>query len=82
MKHKKIYREDLIKRLFDFDQFFTTFNDHFKIFKGKYISIKGNPFDATVLFHKAAMVIRVGEDPLKTIIFDQLFFTLFWIKIS
>lgn len=52
-----------------------------KIFECEYISAKGCIYKARALFHRVALVLRVGENPLVQEIFDKMYFTLFWIKI-
>jgi len=48
----------------------------------RFISIKGNLYNARALFHKVALVIRVGENPLECSVYDKMYFTLFWIQIK
>lgn len=66
--------------MFDFDPYFVE-ETIMKILECKYISAKGRTYGGKALFHRVALVLRIGEDPLIQEIFDKMYFTLFWIKI-
>ena len=82
---RRAYKTKRLQKLFDFEEFLTLENlekEGSNLRRCKYISNFNTLYDAFVLFHPMAIVIRIGDKPDKTTIYDKNYFTLFWNRIA